>query len=151
MKLIKTKECGLKENYLELHYDNIDEETSAVITQIDLSFSHIGGICGGERVTVLAGDVFYFESVDRKTFAYTEKMTIELRKTLRELLEDFAGIGFVRISRSVIVNVRKIDHLRGDLNMRVMIFLKNKEQLVMNRSYKKDFFRHSKSWRDEKI
>lgn len=140
MKLIKTKENGLKENYLELHYDKLDEETMSAIASIDIAFSHIEGTCDDMRVTVPVSDVLYFESVDRKTFAYTDSMTVEFRKPLRELLDSFGSIGFIRISKSAIVNVYKIDHLQGDMNMRVIIFLKNEEKLIMNRSYKKEFF-----------
>ena len=65
---------------------------------------------------------------------------MEFRESLRNLLDSFGDIGFVRISKSAVVNVYKIDHLQGDLNMRVIIFLKNGEKLVMNRGYRKEFF-----------
>lgn len=140
MKLIKTKEDGLKENYLELHYNKLDEETRTVVSRIDAAFSHIEGTCDNMRVIVPVSDVLYFESVDRKTFAYTDNMTVEFHKPLIGLLDSFGDIGFIRISKSTIVNVYKIDHLQGDMNMRVIIFLKNGEKLIMNRSYKKEFF-----------
>ena len=140
MRFIKTKENGLKENYLELHYDEIDDETKEYISRIDRNLAHIEGTCDNNRVTVPLSDVMYFESVDRRTFAYTDSRTIEFRDTLRDLLERFGDIGFVRVSKSTVVNVYKIDHLQGDLNMRVIIFLKNGEKLIMNRGYKKEFF-----------
>lgn len=33
MRFIKTKEDSLEENYLELHYDKMDDETNAVISR----------------------------------------------------------------------------------------------------------------------
>ena len=140
MKLIKTKEEGLQENYLELHYDRLDDKTKEIVSRIDGSLSHIEGSCGDRHVSVPVSDVFYIETVDRRTFAYTADMCIEMRDSLRAVLDGFPDAGLIRISKSSVVNVYKIEHLQGDMNMRVIIFLKNGEKLVMNRGYKKDFF-----------
>lgn len=140
MRFIKTKEKGLSENYLELHYDKLDDETKEYISRLDNTLSNIEGTLDDRRISLPVTDVIYFESVDRKTFAYTEKVCVEMRDTLKNLLDNYSEMGFIRISKSSIVNVYKIDHLQGDLNMRVIIFLKNGEKLIMNRGYKKDFF-----------
>ena len=140
MRFIKTKEKGLSENYLELHYDKLDDETKEYISRLDNTLSNIEGTLDDRRISLPVTDVMYFESVDRKTFAYTEKVCVEMRDTLKNLLDNYSEMGFIRISKSSIVNVYKIDHLQGDLNMRVIIFLKNGEKLIMNRGYKKDFF-----------
>ena len=66
-------------------------------------------------------------------------MCIEMRLTLNNVLEMYSDAGLIRISRSAVVNVYKIDHLQGDLNMRTVIFLKNGEKLIMNRGYRKEF------------
>ncbi len=140
MKLIKTKEDGLQENYLELHYDMLDEETKEYISRIDSSLAYIDGTCDDMHITVPVTDVMYIETVDRKTFAYTADKCIEMRDSLRTVLASYTDTGLIRISKSVVVNVYKIDHLQGDMNMRVIIFLRNGEKLIMNRGYKKEFF-----------
>lgn len=140
MKLIKTKEKDLKENYLELHYDNVDEETTAVLERLRDTLRYIEGTYEDKKVTIALTDIFYIETVDRKTFAYTKDMCVEIKEALRDILEEYSKIGFVRISKSAIVNIFKIKKLQGDINMRVIIFLKNDEKLVMNRSYKNEFY-----------
>ena len=140
MKIIKTHEDRLKENYLELHYNEIDDEAREIISRIDTTLSNIEGVYEDKRVSVPVTDVLYFETVDRRTFAYTDKMCIEMRTPLRDILDGYSDAGFIRISRAAIVNVYKIDHLQGDMNMRVIIYMKNGEKLIMNRGYKKDFF-----------
>ena len=40
----------------------------------------------------------------------------------------------------LIVNLHKVKRLEGDINMRVLIYLKNDEKLVMNRSYRGEFY-----------
>ncbi|MBO4863298.1 MAG: LytTR family transcriptional regulator DNA-binding domain-containing protein [Eubacterium sp.] len=140
MKLIKTKEEKIEENYLELHYDKIDEETNAVLDRLRDTLRYIEGIFEDKRVTIAVTDIFYIETVDRKTFAYTRDMCVEIKEALRDIIEEFANVGFVRISKSSVVNIYKIKKLQGDLNMRVMIYLKNDEKLVMNRSYRAEFY-----------
>ena len=139
MRFIKTKEHELKENYLELHYDKIDDETKELISRLDTTLSNVEGSCEEKHVSAPVTEVLYFETVDRKAFAYTDKMCIEMRLTLNNVLEMYSDAGLIRISRSAVVNVYKIDHLQGDLNMRTVIFLKNGEKLIMNRGYKKEF------------
>ncbi|MBR1864303.1 MAG: LytTR family transcriptional regulator DNA-binding domain-containing protein [Ruminococcus sp.] len=140
MRFIKTKQKGLRENYLELHYEKLDDETAEIISRLDNTFSNIEGTADGRRIIIPAADVLYFESVDRRTFAYTDKMCVEIRDSLKNVIDRFAGTGFLRISKSAAVNVYKIDHLQGDLNMRVIIFLKNGEKLIMNRGYRQGLF-----------
>lgn len=140
MKLIKTKEKDLKENYLELHYDTVDEETTAVLERLRDTLRYIEGTYEDKKVTIALTDIFYIVTVDRKTFAYTKDMCVEIKEALKDILEEYSKIGFVRISKSAIVNIYKIKKLQGDINMRVIIFLKNDEKLVMNRSYKNEFY-----------
>ncbi len=140
MKLIKTKEDNLEENYLELHYDTIDEETNAILDRLRDTLRYIEGTYEDRKVTIALTDIFYIETVDRKTFAYTKDMCFEIKEALRDILEEYSNIGFARISKSSIVNIYKIKKLQGDINMRVIIFLKNDEKLIMNRSYKNEFY-----------
>ena len=140
MKFIKTKEDNLEENYLELHYDTIDEETNAVLDRLRDTLRYIEGTFEDKKVTIALTDIFYIETVDRKTFAYTKDMCFEIKEALRDILEEYSNIGFARISKSSIVNIYKIKKLQGDINMRVIIFLKNDEKLIMNRSYKNEFY-----------
>ena len=91
-------------------------------------------------MTIAVTDIFYIETVDRKTFAYTKDMCVEIKDALRDIIEEFANVGFVRISKSAVVNIYKIKKLQGDINMRVIIYLKNDEKLIMNRSYRDEFY-----------
>ena len=74
MRLIKTKEETIDENYLELHYDEIDSETAAVLERLRPALKYIEGKADGKRLTIPLTDMFYFETVDRKTFGYTRNL-----------------------------------------------------------------------------
>ena len=141
MRFIKTKEENIEENYLELHYDEIDPETAAVLERLRPSLKYIEGSIDGKRLTVPLADMYYFETVDRKTFGYTKDTCIEVKETLQGIIEEHETAGFVRISKSSVVNLYKIKKLQGDLNMRTLIHLKNGETLVMNRAYRAEFYK----------
>lgn len=141
MKLLRTREENLEENYLELHYDEIDDETAAVLERLRPALKYIEGTMDGKRLTVPLTDMYYFETVDRKTFGYTNNSCLEVKETLQGIIDEYENAGFVRISKSSIVNLYKIKKLQGDLNMRTLIHLKNDECLVMNRGYRTDFYK----------
>jgi DNA-binding LytR/AlgR family response regulator len=141
MRFIKTREENLEENYLELHYDEIDEETAAVLERLRPALNYIEGTLDGRRLTIPLTDMYYFETVDRKTFGYTKDSCVEVKETLQGIIDEYEKAGFVRISKSSVVNLYKIKKLQGDLNMRTLIHLKNDETLVMNRGYRSDFYK----------
>ena len=61
-------------------------------------------------------EVLYFESVDNRTFLYTETQVLEIKKRLYELEEILSDKDFVRISKSQLVNINKIKLLKPELN-----------------------------------
>ena len=140
MKLIKTRDESLRDNYLELHYNTIDAETERVLERLKEPVRYIEGTDGERKIAVAVTDIFYVETVDRKNFAYTDDSCVEVHESLKDFTDEFAGTGFVRIGKSCVVNLHKVKRLEGDLNMRVMVYLKNDEKLIMNRSYRSEFY-----------
>lgn len=82
-------------------------------------------------------DIYYAESVDKKTFIYTKTECYQSKKRLYEL-EDELNASFLRCSKSMIVNIRKIKTVKSDLNGRMNAQLLNGEKIVISRSYVKD-------------
>lgn len=80
-------------------------------------------------------DVYYFEAVDNKVFAYCEKQVYEIRKKLYELEADLANTDFLRISKSTIVDLSKVLHLSAVFNGRLEAKLKNGEKIIISRQY----------------
>ena len=69
-------------------------------------------------------EVFYFESVDNRTFLYTETQVLEIKKRLYELEEILSDKDFVRISKSQLVNINKIKLLKTELNRSITAVIK---------------------------
>jgi DNA-binding LytR/AlgR family response regulator len=83
--------------------------------------------------------ILYFDSVDKTTFAYTKNQAFEIQGTLKNLEQSLEVYGFVRISKSNIVNIYHIKKLVPEYNMRIRAYFENDEFLIINRAYKKDF------------
>jgi len=83
-------------------------------------------------------EIYYFEAVDNKVFSYTAKETYEVHKKLYEIEQAFEHTDFLRISKSVIVNVAKIAYVKPIFNGRFEAKLRNDEKVIVSRQYVSD-------------
>lgn len=79
--------------------------------------------------------VVYIESVDRKTFIYTEEEVYESDFKLYELEQQLESCGFFRASKSSLIQLQYIKSLKADLNRRIKVTLKSGEQRIVSRQY----------------
>jgi DNA-binding LytR/AlgR family response regulator len=89
---------------------------------------------GNEIHRVSPSDIFYIETVDNKTFLYCESDVYEAKQKLYEL-EELRMTDFLRISKSVIVNLSKIKSLAPSMSGKLEATLKNGERVVISRQY----------------
>lgn len=95
----------------------------------------INGKIQNEYTQLSSTDIYYFESVDNRTYIYCEKQVYETDMKLYELGEKLSGTKFTRINKSCIMNIAKLEKVKGQINGRLMATLTNGEQLIINRSY----------------
>lgn len=113
----------------------LDEQLMKLIYAFKMRQDKITGYVEDKIVKLEPKEIFYFESVDNKVFAYTDKGVYEVRRKLYEIEEDFTHMDFLRISKSSIVNVAKIAYLRPIFNGRFEAKLKNDEKIIISRQY----------------
>ncbi len=89
---------------------------------------------------VKTGNIYYIESVDKRTYVYTKEKCYETKYRLYEL-EDILGSGFLRCSKAMIVNIRKIRSVKAEMNARLAAELLNGERLIISRGYVKELKR----------
>ncbi len=82
--------------------------------------------------------IYYIEAVDNKTFLYCKDKVYESKQKLYELEESFEYSDFLRISKSVIINLSKIKSLSPALSGRFEATLDNGEKVIISRQYVKD-------------
>lgn len=91
----------------------------------------------GQSYLCKVRDIYYIESVDKKTFLYTKNECYETRYRLYEL-EGILNRYFIRCSKAMIVNMRKIKAVKSELGGRMSATMLNGEVIVISRSYVKE-------------
>ena len=79
--------------------------------------------------------IVYIESVDRKTFVYTENDCFESKLKLYEIEEMLCHGSFLRISKACLVNLKYIRSLKSELDRKIRLTLENGEQIIVSRQY----------------
>ena len=119
------------------------EKTADIMNAVDLLENGSGGISvTKDRSTYFCKltQIYYAESVDKHTYVYTKGDCFESRDRLYEL-EEKLGIYCVRISKSMIVNLRKIQNVSAEPGGRMVAVLLNGERVIISRSYVKEIKR----------
>ena len=79
-------------------------------------------------------DITYIESLQKKTWFYTEDDGYHSSHTLKSL-EDELPSTFIRVHRSYIVNINFIHHLSRDVTSNLLLTLKNGATLPVSQTY----------------
>lgn len=135
MEIFEHQEANLKENRVDIYYNKKDKEILALLDFLE-GWQQIVGKEDLNSIVLSPHEIYYFETVDKKCFAYLEEKVYQVSSNLQEIEAKLGRIGFARINKSMIVNLRKVRYLRAGLNMRMTAELLNGEHLVINRSYK---------------
>ena len=80
-------------------------------------------------------DILYIESVDRKTFLYTEQQIYETDKRLYELEDHLKNRSFFRVSKAVIINLKRTRSIRPEIGARLLLTMDNGERIIVSRQY----------------
>ncbi|KMT22379.1 LytTR family DNA-binding domain-containing protein [Clostridium cylindrosporum] len=137
MKLIIDQSLENKELEITIKCNLIDPKLEKLISQIRLYFFSIVGRKDGESFPIQLEDVYYFESIDDKTFTYCEKTVYECDLKLYELENQLGDTSFIRISKSCILNTLKLKSVKALLNGKMEASLLNGEKQIINRHYVK--------------
>lgn len=131
---IETPKPG-EEDEIILRFATVDENILKLIQSLKTEKDALTGYVDDKIQKLALKDIFYFEAVDNKVYAYTAKQVYEVHKKLYEIEEDYANTDFLRISKAIVVNVSKITYIRPMLNGRFEAKLKNDEKVIISRQY----------------
>ncbi|MCR5501487.1 MAG: LytTR family transcriptional regulator DNA-binding domain-containing protein [Lachnospiraceae bacterium] len=101
-----------------------------------------------ETVSVIPGDILYIESVDDRLFAYTADDVIRLEGTLSGILQRLNDDRFFRCSKSMILNIEKVERLRSLSSNRIDATMEGGEHIQISRTYASEFRRILKGGRE---
>lgn len=126
---------ALTDTEVVINCGSVTEQLENIIAALRIANSQITVTRNGETYILDISKIAYIESVDRKTFVYTESECYESRLKLYEMDDRLCDGDFLRISKSCIVRIRYIRSLRSEIDRRLRITLENGEQLIVSRQY----------------
>lgn len=132
-------EIDIDERYTDteviVHARRLTRDVEKLVALLRMVNMQIGVRQGEETYLLDADKILYIETVDRRTFVYTEKDTYESELKLYEIEQELLAHDFLRISKQTVVNIRSIKSLRADIDRKIRVTLKNGEQIVVSRLY----------------
>ena len=135
MKLILTQQANIPETEVEIRYAELSTSIKKLIKQVEQSEQYLFGTSNGRRYRILLGDIFYAESVDRKTFIYTNSEVYSCELKLYQLLCELKNSNFVQVSKSCILNIDVLDNIKTLFNSKMEGILINGEKIIISRTF----------------
>jgi len=115
--------------------DANDDEVQRALTLLGQLGIKLTGKREGTTVPISTEEVLYFESVDKKTFIYTETEVLETSLRLYMLEERLINSSFFRASKNTIININKIASLKPEFGGRMEATLTSGERIMISRQY----------------
>ena len=94
-----------------------------------------------EAVFINASDIYYIESVDKKTIVCCENKNYHVKERLYQIHEKLENAGFVQINKYCILNINKLEKIKTLANSHLEAIISNGKSLYITRKYLTDIKR----------
>lgn len=129
-------------NYQGLCYyfsmDYLDELISYLKEQVSLG-QWLIGYRDGRIEKVLIYKIVYIEGFSKEAYLYTRDNEYITKDKLYELEEKLNKYGFIRINKSIIININEVKYIVPEVYSRYSIHMNNGVILILSRNYLKAF------------
>ena len=124
------------EPYADIHTDQLTDNISKAISILESEeASDMLAVKKGSDIALLEfNDIYMFRVEDKQVNVYTEKSNYLVKKPLYQIEEEL-NQSFIRISKTTIVNLKKIDRVAPSLKGMMFIQLKNGLKDNISRKY----------------
>lgn len=112
-----------------------DEDVKEIYKSLLYFESVVLGKINDKTFSLPLSQIYYFDSVDNKTFAYDKARVYDVNLKLYQLELKLADTPFIRVNKSMIVNTRKLKSFKATINGRMEATLINGEMIKISRSY----------------
>lgn len=135
MKIIIESPQPDEEDVIIVRCASPDQQLISMLLSFQNSNTELVGYLDNKIVRLNYRDVYYFEANENRVFAYCRSDVYEIKYKLYELEEHFSSLDFARCSKSMIVNLEKIEYLSPLFSGKMEAHLKNGENIVISRQY----------------
>lgn len=138
MKLTINKNPSSEDDYVDIQYRELTAPINQIVEICSQSNQIIIGELDNKKYPIDVSDVLFIEWVDGRTCVCTADNVYTSSQTLSQLEQSLSGKYFIRISKPMLVNVRKVKWISSMLNMKLMAELTNGERISVSRHYRND-------------
>lgn len=119
----------------------VTDEVHEIVAFVKSRQGKLTGSIDDRQYEVPLTDIFYIESVDNKVFLYTKDKVYETKQKIYEFESLLKAKHYLRISKSMLLNLMKVESIRPALNGRFSAVLRSGEQVIITRKYVPDLKR----------
>lgn len=130
----------VEEPYADIHTDELTDNITKAMSILENEDSNdMFAVKKGLDITLLEfGEIFMFRVEDKQVNVYTQNNQYQIKKPLYQVEEDLPS-DFIRISKTTIVNLKRIKRVAPSLKGMMFIELKNGLKDNISRKYLPDF------------
>ena len=147
MKININVDSRYEETEITVNCAVISEELNKLMASLRALDAKLTGTKNNQKYILDASQILYIDTVDKKTFFYTESDVYETALRLYELEQKLSSNDFFRAGKSSIINFNKIKSLRSDIGGRLIVTMENDEKLIVSRQYAV-FVKNKLRWRE---
>lgn len=137
VKVIESQACA--EDEIIITVNKIDDDIIHIAKYAENYGINIIGYIENVQYVIPLRDIFYFEAVDNHVFAYSSDKVYQVNYKIASITEQFSDFSFIQTSRTIVLNIDKIDHVLTLINGRILAVLVNKEKQIITRAYAQMF------------
>lgn len=123
---------------IRIRYRQMTEQIEEIVHYIEGQGDKLIGIKDGQQFMLRPYDVLYLESVEGTAYLYTEKEVYRSSLTLMAAERAYGDEGYFRCSKSMVLNIYRIQKLQSMPGNRIDVTMDNGEHAVISRRYAKE-------------
>lgn len=131
----------IREPYAVIHTNAMTDEVQRAVEIFETKSSVIIAKEDEKIIVLNPEEIYMVRAENGEVIVYCEKKKYSAGKKLYEL-ENMLGEGFMRISKSTIVSLKKIDSVEPSFNAMMYLVMKNGCKDYITRTYLADFKRY---------
>lgn len=108
------------------------QEVEELISLLSCSNKKIPSRKNQETTMISFSSILYGEVVNRTVFLYTANDIYSTSYTLQQLENE---LNFLRCSKTMVVNLKQITHLKSMIGAKILATLSNNEKILISRHY----------------
>lgn len=127
---------SIKEAYIEIYTNEINNEINDIVTYVEKNkLKNILCLKDDKIYLINPNEINFFYSENQNIFANTDKGVFKVKYKLYELEEKLSHLSFIRISKSALANLSKVNHFEMSFGGTVTVIFQNNSKEYVSRKY----------------